>query len=228
MSESIRFWVGVLAMALLVISCDSSPWVMDPAMDPGTGGLALDTGGAGGTSTSHLAPLTGGSAGSSIVLAPAGTGGISGASFSGTNNEECVGSSVSWQTPTVRFEAKSFWIKANGLCFSGSGGAVYVHSDPGDAQYTTLELVWTEHEREMRLFIYFNADASGWWSGEMRTYNGLSGFNADWISYTGAFFKTPIGKTFVGDLDLTSKSEDMPHGRLHLGGLTLSTSLSGS
>jgi hypothetical protein len=227
MSDSIRAWGGALAAALLMSSCQSSPLAMDEPSDLGAGGLALGTGGAGGMFTSRSPAYTGGSGGGTIAFAPAGTGGTPGASTSASGSPECVGRAVSWQTSTVRLEAKDFWIKASGLCFVGSDSTLVVRSDPGNATYTTLELVWTEHDREMRLFIYFAADASAWWSGEMRTYNGLSGPNADWIFYLGTFFKSPIGRPFTGDVDLVAQSEDMPKGRLHLGGLTLRSSLGG-
>ena len=133
---------------------------------------------------------------------------------------------VTWQTPTVSLTASDFWIVADGQRFSGSGG-IEVNGDPGDGRYTTLELTWHENDREMRFFTYFSADASGWWSGEMRTYNGQVPF-ADWLYYHGTFFTSPIGTPFRGDLDLTNAAGDPYRGELHLHGLLLSTTLTGS
>ena len=79
----------------------------------------------------------------------------------------------------------------------------------------------------MRYFIYFNADSSNWWSEEMRTYNGQQPYG-DWLFYYGTFFKSPIGKVFTGNLDLSNDPADSIRGELHLHGLTLSTTFSGS
>jgi hypothetical protein len=146
----------------------------------------------------------------------------------GSGGSECAGGPVTWQTPTVSFSARDFQILAGGQCFTSAGASVDVHSDPGTSTYTTLELIWTEHAREMRYFIYFSADSSGWWSDEMRTYNGQTA-NPDWLYYRGSFFKSPIGGTFTGDLDLTSGADEDPlRGELVLRGVQLSTTLSGT
>jgi hypothetical protein len=134
---------------------------------------------------------------------------------------------VAWQTSTVSLTASDFWIVADGQRFSGTAAGIDVHSDPGYGAYTTLELIWTEKDREMRFFTYFSADPSGWWSSEIRTYNGQTGL-ADWLYYRGTFFKAPIGTSFQGDLDLTNVPADPYRGELHLRGLVLSTTLSGS
>ena len=72
--------------------------------------------------------------------------------------------------------------------------------DPGGAEYTTLEVTWHEHGVEMRLTIYFQADANRWWSDEIRTYNGE--VDGDWIEYFGRFFDQPLGTTFEGDFEV--------------------------
>jgi hypothetical protein len=132
---------------------------------------------------------------------------------------------VAWQSPTVSLAASDFWIVADGQRYSGNAG-IDIHSDPGTGTYTTLELIWTENGREMRYFTYFSANATGWWSDEMRTYNGQTDA-ADWLYYRGTFFQSPIGAAFHGDVDLTNASDDPYRGELHLHGLTLSTTLSG-
>ncbi len=100
-----------------------------------------------------------------------------------------------------------------------------VHSDPGSPDYTTLELEWEENDREMRFYAYFSADAKSWWADEIRTYDGQ--VDADWLWYTGPFFKSPIGQPFKGDVDLMNDKSDRIRGEIHIHGLTLSTSLTG-
>jgi hypothetical protein len=138
----------------------------------------------------------------------------------------CNGPPVAWKTGTVSLTADAFWIVADGQCYSSRGAAVEVHSDPGHSRYTTLELIWTEAGREMRWFIYLRADASGWWSEEMRTYDGHLP-DSDWLYYYGKFFASPIGQAFQGDLVLANDVQDKIRGQLHLLGLTLSTTMSG-
>lgn len=95
---------------------------------------------------------------------------------------------------------------------------VEVHGDPGNPnEYTTLELTWQEHGVEMRLFVYFNTDGCEWWSNEIRTYDG--NIDGEWITYTGDFFRRPLGTPFVGDF--TVAASDPPGGRLHLSNLRL-------
>jgi len=142
------------------------------------------------------------------------------------NDASASANPAAWQTSTVKLTASDFWIVADGQRFNGTAG-IDVHSDPGSGTYTTLELIWSEQNREMRFFIYFNADTSGWWSNEMRTYNGQMGL-ADWLYYEGEFFPSPIGVPFRGDVDLTNAAGDPYRGELHLRGLELSTTLSGS
>jgi hypothetical protein len=129
---------------------------------------------------------------------------------------------VAWSTSTVSLTASDFWIIADGQTYLANPNAVDVHSDPGDSMYTTLELVWTEHGREMRFFTYFYSDgSSSWWSNEMRTYNGQP--SADWLFYDGMFFQSPYGSSFRGDVDLTNDASDSIRGELHLHGVVLNT-----
>ena len=93
-----------------------------------------------------------------------------------------------------------------------------VRGDPGiPDEYTSLELTWQEHGVEMRLFIYLNSDGREWWSNEIRTYNGSP--QGDWITYTGEFFRRPLGTPFVGDL--TVATPDPALGRLHVANMRL-------
>ncbi len=134
---------------------------------------------------------------------------------------------VSWQTPTVSLSADDFWIVANGQPFTAKGATIDVHSDPGFATYTTLELIWMEQNVDMRLFMYFGADPQHWWVSEMRTYNGQPPAQEDWLYYEGTFFQSPVGAVYTGDVDLTNEASDPYPGELHLHGMKLSTTLAG-
>jgi hypothetical protein len=134
---------------------------------------------------------------------------------------------VAWQTPTVSLTAEDFWIVANGQRFTGIGAAIDIGGEPSHSTYTTLELEWMEHDVEMRLFIYFAADPTGWWSYEMRTYDAQPTLIPNWLYYRGPFFGSALGATFQGDLDLTNAADDPYRDELHLHGLALSTTLTG-
>ncbi|MBA2255500.1 MAG: hypothetical protein H0W07_10350 [Chloroflexi bacterium] len=54
----------------------------------------------------------------------------------------------------------------------------------------------------MRMNLYFAADEGSWWVSELRTYNGA--VNGDWLFYGGPLFRTPLGQSFIGDIDLVS------------------------
>jgi hypothetical protein len=104
------------------------------------------------------------------------------------------------ETRQVSLRADAVTIDAGGLTFS-TAPPVQVHGDPGTRdEYTTLELTWTEHGVEMRLFFYFASDGQEWWSDEIRTYDGRS--PGEWITYRGEFFRRPLGTAFVGDFDV--------------------------
>ena len=197
-----------------------------------------------GLALSLIAMVSGLACGASepFAIDPTGSGGLSGGNGSGgataaagpsafnpgsSDPADCTAIPVFWQTPTVSLKATAFWIVADGKCYTSASAAVSVHSDPGDSRYTTLELTWTEDSREMRYFIYFAADGKGWRSNEMRTYNGQRPYS-DWLYYHGTFFQSPIGEAFTGDIDLTNDPTDTLRGELHLHGVTLSTTLSGT
>jgi hypothetical protein len=134
---------------------------------------------------------------------------------------------VAWTTPTVSLTADDFWIIADGQRFIGNPAGLSLHSDPGDATYTTLELTWDERDVEMRLNIYFSAGPTGWWSPEVRTYDAQPDPNANWLYYDGTFFKSAIGAAYRGDVDLTTGTNVLSGGELHMHGLILSTTLAG-
>jgi hypothetical protein len=127
----------------------------------------------------------------------------------------------SFVTPQVSLMADEFSIDVGGKTFTSAGVEVTVHSDPGDANYQTLELTWFEHDIEMRLNAYFKSDGNDWWSDEIRTYNGKgNGDGADWVTFTGDFFRSPLGSPFAGVLDQTA-TEGGTISHLRFGGLEL-------
>ncbi len=125
-----------------------------------------------------------------------------------------------WTTSRVAFTANTFTIDVGGRRFSPTGVHVDAHSDPGDATYATLELTWVEHDVTMNVNVYFAADAADWWVTEMRTYNGKSLADADWVTFAGDRFRSPAGGTFTGDVDLTA-TEGGVTSHLQIGGMTL-------
>lgn len=125
----------------------------------------------------------------------------------------------SFITPQVAMTADDFWIEVGGQRFTSIGAEVDLNSDPGDATFQTLELVWNEQGKEMRLNIYFQSDGVNWSSNELRTYNGLAD-NADWVTFTGNFFETPLGSPYVGTFD-ESAEEGGITSHLHMDGLQL-------
>lgn len=103
-------------------------------------------------------------------------------------------------TPQVAMTADDFWIEVGGQRFTSVGVEVDVQSDPGDEAYQSLELVWNEQGKEMRLSINFQSDGVNWSSNELRTYNGLAD-NPDWVTFTGNFFETALGSEYTGTFD---------------------------
>lgn len=131
------------------------------------------------------------------------------------------GQSVDWKTNLVKLAADDFYINASGVKYIANVQSVEITSDPGDSEYCTLELIWHEHGNEMRLNMYFRSDGTYWWSDEIRTYNGQQYPEADWIIYTGEFFKTELGSPFVGNIDFISDPDNNYSGTIHFGGLEL-------
>jgi hypothetical protein len=125
----------------------------------------------------------------------------------------------SFRTSRVTFDAASFTIDVGGQQYSPTGN-VEVHGDPGDAQYATLELSWNQHGVEMRANIYFASDGADWWVSEMRTYNGKTGNDANWVTFPGQQFRTRLGTAYDGNVDETA-TEDGVTSHLRIGGMRL-------
>ncbi len=85
---------------------------------------------------------------------------------------------VEWKTPYAYWGAGDFAIRIGDKYFTAQV-PVTVRSDPGNDQYTTLEIDWTEHGVPMRLYAYFRLNppkyqgaAAEWELYELRTYDG--------------------------------------------------------
>jgi hypothetical protein len=127
----------------------------------------------------------------------------------------------SFVTPQVSLTANEFSIDVGGKTFTSAGVDVSLNSDPGDANYQTLELTWSEHDIEMRLNLTFKSDGNEWWSDQIQTYNGKgNGEGAEWVTFTGNFFRSPLGSSFVGTFDQTA-TEGGVASRIQIGGLEL-------
>lgn len=136
---------------------------------------------------------------------------------------------VDWETETVHLRANNFYLIIGGKVYTArTSDSILIRSDPGDANYTTLELTWHENGREMRLFLYFEADEGGWRIFEVRTYNGLE--PGDWIDYR--LPEDPLGADigqpfFKSQLDLKGKTGEI-EGIIHFDDIQISTSLGGA
>lgn len=133
---------------------------------------------------------------------------------------------VSFETETVKLTAKDFELVVDGQRYYVNEDDLEIHSDPGDSTYTTLELTWTENNREMRFFVYLNADDNHWWSEEIRTRDGQ--VDSEWLYYYGRFFATPLGQSYESELlTITNNGpEDSFDGTITFRGLTLHTTFS--
>ena len=140
----------------------------------------------------------------------------------GSSNGIRLTNPVSWvsEDERVGLEADDFWLEAGGESYFDNTADLTIHSDPGWATYTTLEATWHEKGREMKVFMYFQADENSWWVSEIRTYNGET--PGDWIYYTGPFFQTPLNQSFVREeVDLVADDSNPIAGELHFRNLRL-------
>ncbi len=104
-----------------------------------------------------------------------------------------------WETQMARLTADGLTIEAAGRSFEAPDDLV-VHSDPGSATYRTLELIWEEQGIEMRLTFYLRADSQSWWIDQIRTFDGRT--PGEWIYYLGAPGRTPLGESYLGNVNL--------------------------
>lgn len=103
-----------------------------------------------------------------------------------------------FETPTVRLTAHEIKVGVSNPMSPPITAAVY--SDPGNVEYTSLDLTWNDPSNEQRLFISFASDGTSWWADTIRTYDD----NGEWIdSPVGQrWFASPIGQAWSGDLNL--------------------------
>lgn len=130
-----------------------------------------------------------------------------------------------WGTQMATLAADRLTVDAGGRTFVAPEDVDYIISDPGSARYRTLELAWHEAGMEMRLNVYFGADATSWWIQHLRTYDGQD--PGDWIYYPGPSFRTPLGHRYSGNVDLYGLGGGGV-GRLRIDGMTLSAFEPGS
>jgi len=102
---------------------------------------------------------------------------------------------VTWETDTVTLTADNFYIQANGEIFTADVDDIDIDGDPGSDEYTTLEVTWMEHDVEMRLYIYFEADDEEWRAFEIRIYDGND--PGEWITWESEQFSAPLGDSYT-------------------------------
>lgn len=125
---------------------------------------------------------------------------------------------IDWSTENVTFTASAFSIDVGQQTFTTSGASVDFGSDPGRSDYQTLEVTWMENDVEMRWYVYFTSDGTDWWADEFRTYDGNA--DGEWITFTGEFFRSPLGSPFFGDIDLNASERGLTS-RLRVEGMVL-------
>lgn len=127
---------------------------------------------------------------------------------------------IEWSTPQVSFQARQLVVETGATTYDPNHSTPTVRSDPGTPDsYTTLEASWDENDTEMRLNIYFTSDGIDWWSNEIRVYNGQA--QGDWVTFTGDFFRTPLGQPYRGDLRLEGEGHEGAPVVLRVDGLEL-------
>jgi hypothetical protein len=114
---------------------------------------------------------------------------------------------ITWSTERVDLSAEDFRLEVNDLVF-GDADWTQVSSDPGSSDYWTLEIIWTEHDAEQRLNMYFGSDGTDWWVDEIRTYDGHE--RGEWVYAYGPFFQTPLGEAFEGDVSIDLRGQGRP------------------
>jgi hypothetical protein len=135
------------------------------------------------------------------------------------------GPAIEWDTGCVTLTAD--WLRIHpdaagedpGRIFTADTDVVALNSDPGSETDRTLEATWFENASEMRVNLYFRADAEHWWVSELRTYDGQP--TPDWITFPGPLFETPLGEAYSGDVLLDSTIGTVP-GTIEIRGLELS------
>lgn len=110
-----------------------------------------------------------------------------------------------WSTDGVILEFSKLEITADGKKFQGTDD-IFVHSEVGKSDSTTLDATWTEHEIQMRLQFLFTSVNDKWSIKEIKTYDGKE--EATWLTYSGLYGGDLGTSYFVDSLNLTSKTGD--------------------
>ncbi|HEY4177922.1 MAG TPA: hypothetical protein VGM90_13840 [Kofleriaceae bacterium] len=127
---------------------------------------------------------------------------VAGCASNSTDDPAARKASIDWRTDHGVLRAASLDIDA-GETFGGAITQLHVNGSGGELDPQndgTIEATWKENGVEMRLFVYLHTDGTQWWSDEIRHYDGAA--QGDWVTYTGDYFRSPIGSAFMGDLDL--------------------------
>jgi len=101
---------------------------------------------------------------------------------------------VTWETDTVTLTANNFYIEAGSTIFTADVDDIDIDGDPGSDEYTTLEVTWMEHDVEMRVNIYFEADGEEWRAFELRIYDGND--PGEWVTFEGEQFSAALGDSY--------------------------------
>jgi hypothetical protein len=150
--------------------------------------------------------------------------------MAGAGGDDDAGPPIDWDSGSVRLQADSLRVEAIGT-FRGQpdtvdGVAVIeIESDPASPTSRTLEVDWQEQGVPMRLVIDFAADEAHWWVTRMFTYDGSR--DGRWIDYPGVRFRTPLGESFVGRVEVTGTGTFAP-GTLRIEGMRLTAFVPGT
>lgn len=128
-----------------------------------------------------------------------------------------VGAPLHARTDRADLSVDDYLVTGAGRRFTGNGVAPSAHSDPGGPTYWSLELGWHDAGLAGALTLYFASDGRDWWVDEIRA----RALGIDEVTFTGNYFRSPLGAPFAGDLDLTDQATSVT---LHLGGIRLTTS----
>lgn len=104
-----------------------------------------------------------------------------------------------FETPTVRLTAAQVEMIADDQVIVPTD--VRVEGDPGNPEFTTLELSWIDNASvTQRINFYFASDGVSWWATEIRTTDATG----EWVYAPQGqrWFTSPVGTKWTGDLDL--------------------------
>ena len=102
---------------------------------------------------------------------------------------------------------------ADDLFFTADVDEIEISGDPGSDTYTTLEVTWLEHDVEMRVYIYFEADDAEWRAFEMRIYDGND--PGEWVTWEGEQFSASLGDSY----NIMSFGRQIGDNGIYFGGL---------